>query len=126
MNRENTREGQAVAVAGGSVAGMNEGVVFAPVGKFIPSPKQSVFYLAFHILDSVQKAVGGLTIVGARGTTTATAHACLASVDCHLGGGGVMMYAVQLDARENDFVLALSFLFLFLRIPELVLPRLTY
>lgn len=98
MDREDAAEGQAVAVAGGSVAGVDEGIVLAPVGEFVPRPKQRVFYLAFHILDGVQQGVGGFTVAvaGARGTVPAPAHIGLAIVDRHLqsacDGCGASLY----------------------------------
>lgn len=81
VDREDAAEGKAVAVAGGPVAGMDEGVVFAPVGKLIPSPEQGVFYLAFHILDFVQEGVG---VARAWRIMPAPAHVSFAGVDRHL------------------------------------------
>lgn len=81
MDREDAPEGQAVAVAGGPVAGVDEGIVFAPVGKLIPSPEQGIFNLAFHTLDFVQECVG---VARAWRIMPAPAHISVASVDRHL------------------------------------------
>lgn len=103
VDGEYAAKGQAVAVAGRPVSGVDEGVVFAPVGKLIPSPKQGVLYPAFYILDSVQKRAGGLTVAIARRMLPASAHIGFTCVGCHLesamgAAGGVYilswLYAV--------------------------------
>lgn len=85
VDGEYAAKGQAVAVAGGPVAGVDEGVVFAPVGKLVPGPKQGVLYPAFYILDSVQEGVGGcLTVARAQRAMPASAYIGLACVGRHL------------------------------------------
>lgn len=97
VDGEYAAEGQAVAVAGGPVAGVDEGVVFAPVGQLVPSPKQGVLYPAFYILDSVQEGVRGLTVAGARRAMPASAHIGFTCIGCHLESvtGAVGVYILS-------------------------------